>query len=177
MCQTLDSQLRINYRSACLAENVQWARAQANGSRVVVWANNAQLSMYNRDYQPLGEFLRRQYGAGYVNVGFAFHEGSFRALRPADPPAFFTAVAVPSVAGSYEQYFHAAGLPARPPCSTSAAPTFCLAPNGFMRICCSVTAPLNLTPNRLAATVSAANSTRCCTCPNPLRHRAYGRLD
>ncbi|MDF7813036.1 erythromycin esterase family protein [Hymenobacter sp. YC55] len=110
--QTLDSQLRINYRAACLAENVQWARAQADGGRVVVWANNAQLSTYDRDYQPLGEFLRRQFGAGYVNVGLAFHEGSFRALRPENPPAFFTAVAAPSAVGSYEQYFHAAGLPA-----------------------------------------------------------------
>lgn len=110
--QTLDSQLRFNYRAACLAENVQWARAQADGGRVVVWANNNQVSTYDRDYLTLGQCLRQQYSTNYVVVGLAFHEGSFRALRPEDPPAFFTASAMPAALGSYEHYFHAAALPA-----------------------------------------------------------------
>ncbi|HEX8427295.1 erythromycin esterase family protein [Hymenobacter sp.] len=109
---TISSGLRPHYRAACLAENVQWARTQADGGRVVVWANNNQIAMNDIDYLTAGQCLRRQYGLGYVAVGLAFHEGTFRALRPNNPPAFFTATAVPSAAGSYENYFHSAALPA-----------------------------------------------------------------
>ncbi|OON65628.1 erythromycin esterase family protein [Hymenobacter sp. CRA2] len=103
--------LSPSYRYACLAENLQWARAQASGGKAVVWSHNETLSTYNRDDETLGMQLRRQYGPDYLAVGLVFHEGSFRALRSDDPPAFITATAAPSAVGSYEHYFRAAALP------------------------------------------------------------------
>ncbi|MBD2714325.1 erythromycin esterase family protein [Microvirga sp. STR05] len=110
--QTMSSRFRFSYRAACLAENVEWARTQANGKGVAVWSHNTHLKTYDQDDTTLGEVLRRYYGAGYVAVGLLFHEGSFRALPSTEPPAFVTATAAPSSVGSYEHYFRAATLPA-----------------------------------------------------------------
>jgi erythromycin esterase-like protein len=109
---TLAASLRPSYRAACLAENLQWARQQAAGGKAVVWSHNESLATYNRDDETLGMQLRRQYGADFLAVGLAFHEGTFRALRAEEPPAFVTATAAPSAVGSYEHYFRAAALPA-----------------------------------------------------------------
>lgn len=109
---TLDASLRPSYRAACLAENLRWARTQAGGGKAVVWSHNESLATYNRDDETLGMQLRRQYGASFLAVGLAFHEGSFRALRAEEPPAFVTATAAPSAVGSYENYFRTAALPA-----------------------------------------------------------------
>ncbi|RAK63445.1 erythromycin esterase family protein [Hymenobacter edaphi] len=109
---TLAASLRPSYRAACLAENLQWARAQTSGGKAVVWSHNESLATYNRDDETLGMQLRRQYGADFLAVGLAFHEGTFRALRSEEPPAFVTATAAASAVGSYEHYFRAAALPA-----------------------------------------------------------------
>lgn len=110
--QTMSSRFRSGYRAACLAENVEWARTQANGKGVAVWSHNTNLKTYDLDDATPGEFLRRYYGSGYVAVGFLFHEGSFRALPATEPPVFVTATAAPASVGSYEHYFRAATLPA-----------------------------------------------------------------
>ncbi|GAB3838346.1 erythromycin esterase family protein [Hymenobacter jeollabukensis] len=109
---TLAASLRPSYRAACLAENLQWARQQTAGGKAVVWSHNESLTTYNRDDETLGMQLRRQYGPDFLAVGLAFHEGTFRALRAEEPPAFVTATAAPSAVGSYEHYFRAAALPA-----------------------------------------------------------------
>lgn len=109
--QTMDSRFRLSYRAACLAENLRWVRAQAAGSKVVVWGCNETLATYNRDDETLGLQLRRQYGSDFVSIGLAFGEGSYRALAATEAPTFVTAPAPAAPVGSYEHYFRAAGLP------------------------------------------------------------------
>jgi erythromycin esterase len=65
-------------RDRYMAENIQWLRGQAPaGTKMMLWAHNFHVS--NRA-GAMGSYLRSAYGAGYVNVGFAFGMGSFNAV-------------------------------------------------------------------------------------------------
>jgi len=73
------------YRDRAMAENVGWILAhEPAGTRMVVWAHNGHVN-YGADgagsgYTPMGECLRRSFGADYLNIGFVFNQGAFQAI-------------------------------------------------------------------------------------------------
>ncbi len=93
-------------RDECMARNVEWLLSHgATGTKVALWAHNAHVA---RQEGSLGGFLARRHGPDLVSFGFAFHEGRYNAVRDGRVQANN---AVPGIAGSAEEVFHAAGLP------------------------------------------------------------------
>jgi erythromycin esterase len=73
----------FDVRDRAMAENIAWLLDQEPpGARMVVWAHNGHVSL--RDpfgtVHPLGEHLRRRFGAAYLALGSLFERGSFQAL-------------------------------------------------------------------------------------------------
>lgn len=85
--------------------------------RVVVWAHNSHLGdarateMSRRGELNVGQLVREKYGRQAMLVGFTTHQGTVTAASDWDAPAERKNVR-PSLAGSYEELFHAA-LPER----------------------------------------------------------------
>jgi erythromycin esterase len=98
-------------RDRSMAENVQWLLQQAGPTaRMMLWAHNAHVANWPG---MMGSPLRAVYGADYVNLGFLFGTGSFRAIGPVGGSGsalgVWTASEVPK--GSIEAIFAAAGQP------------------------------------------------------------------
>jgi erythromycin esterase len=72
----------IEYRDRAMAENVGWILAhEPAGTRMVVWAHNGHINYStSTGYTPMGEYLRRTFGADYLNIGFVFNQGAFQAI-------------------------------------------------------------------------------------------------
>ena len=66
-------------RDRAMAENIEWIADQNPGTKIIVWAHNGHVG-----YLPLsntmGSYLKKDFGAQYMNFGFAFNQGSFRAF-------------------------------------------------------------------------------------------------
>jgi erythromycin esterase-like protein len=93
-------------RDASMAENAAWLLSRAPaGSKLILWAHNAHVS---RHADAMGSYLAARYGSGYMNLGFAFHEGSYIASERRGLDAF---PAMPSQPGSLEWALHRTGLP------------------------------------------------------------------
>jgi hypothetical protein len=70
-------------RDESMADNVDWIVKHNPGAKIVLWAHNGHVS--NTGYGStgsMGSHLRQMYGKQMVNFGFAFNEGSFRAVDP-----------------------------------------------------------------------------------------------
>ncbi len=92
-------------RDSCMAANVAWIREQhPPGTRIVLWAHNAHIG---RTSWAMGNHLTNRFGADYLPVGFAFHEGTYNAVNG----RLMENVARPSAPGSFEYVFHRAGIP------------------------------------------------------------------
>jgi erythromycin esterase len=73
----------FDVRDRAMAENVAWLLDQEPpGARMVVWAHNGHVSRCDpfAAVHPLGEHLRRRFGAGYLAIGFVFNRGAFQAI-------------------------------------------------------------------------------------------------
>jgi erythromycin esterase-like protein len=69
-------------RDESMADNVKWIADQNPGAKIIVWAHNGHVS--NNGYPgtvSMGSFLRAMFGGELVNFGFAFNQGSFRAIE------------------------------------------------------------------------------------------------
>ncbi|HXO29254.1 MAG TPA: erythromycin esterase family protein [Thermoanaerobaculia bacterium] len=73
---------QADYRDRAMAENVGWILAhEPAGTRMVVWAHNGHVNYgTGTGYTPMGENLRRAFGADYLNIGFVFNQGAFQAI-------------------------------------------------------------------------------------------------
>ncbi|QHT71615.1 erythromycin esterase family protein [Rhodocytophaga rosea] len=94
------------YRDACMADNLHYLLGKYPKEKVVVWAHNGHVSnqgMYV-DVRPMGRYLKDTYKEKYINVGFAFGQGSYRGIDPASGK-IATIKAEPAQVGSYEQFF------------------------------------------------------------------------
>jgi erythromycin esterase len=71
-----------DYRDRAMAENVGWILAhEPAGTRMVVWAHNAHVNYgAGAGNTPMGEWLRRSFGADYLTIGFVFNQGAFQAI-------------------------------------------------------------------------------------------------
>ena len=100
------------HRDDMMALNTDWILEQNPGAKMAIWAHNYHVS---RVPGAQGSHLARWYGASYVVLGFAFHEGKFSAL-PVLPNGSFGPlrndnVAATSFPGSVEYALHQTGLP------------------------------------------------------------------
>ncbi|MFE5853697.1 erythromycin esterase family protein [Streptomyces sp. NPDC056500] len=96
----------MRYRDQIMAENTVWWQRQT-GRRVLLSAHNGHVgyeSSNTAQYPKVqGAFLRDLVGDAYVNVGFTFGQGSFRALDLTDPAEPVRTFSVgPPEAGSAE---------------------------------------------------------------------------
>jgi erythromycin esterase len=95
-------------RAAFLAENLEWALAQAPpGARAVVWAHNAQVA---RAPGTLGGRLAARHGDELLVLGSAFHAGRYRAVHRGGGLGVHEAAT--STPGSVEWLLHQDGRPA-----------------------------------------------------------------
>lgn len=95
-------------RDRYMAANVEWILKQAPpGSKIVLWAHNGHVSRW---HEYMGAHLNKVYGKEMVVIGFAFHEGRYRATgsrsRPLDEYD-----AAPSYLGTIDWYLHQTGMP------------------------------------------------------------------
>jgi len=95
-------------RDRYMAENAGWWLDRMGGdAKMVLWAHNAHVST-----QPdwMGSHLRSRFGEQMRVFGFRFYQGSFTAVN-LDANNLGTYSFGPAPAGTYEDYFHSAGLP------------------------------------------------------------------
>lgn len=91
---------------------------QEDPAKIVIWAHNSHLGDASvtdmgqrRGELNLGQLMRERYERGEVfNVGFTTHSGSVAAADEWDAPGQRKVVR-PSLPGSYENVFHALGIP------------------------------------------------------------------
>ena len=68
------------WRDASMASNARWLLDQEpKGTRMVVWAHNAHVSLSESYAPPMGGHLARMLGPDYLAVGFLFDRGAFQA--------------------------------------------------------------------------------------------------
>lgn len=75
-------QVASNNRDLHMAENIQFLAADNPGTKWMVWAHNGHIGVGTNGVPNgtnLGAHLNQWLGAGYVNVGFGFGKGTFRA--------------------------------------------------------------------------------------------------
>lgn len=98
-------------RDRAMAENVKWMLDQEPaGTRIMLWAHNAHVASDGSQHEPMGEYLRSMYGPEFVNMGFVFGRGSFRAFDMTNnQEAEFTLGDPP--AGSVDATLAALGMP------------------------------------------------------------------
>ncbi|HET7232042.1 MAG TPA: erythromycin esterase family protein [Longimicrobium sp.] len=95
-------------RDRYMAENATWWLDQAGPEgKVMIWAHNAHVSTV---VPWMGSHLRARFGAEMRVLGFRFYQGTFNAVN-LDAQSFGAHTFGPAPAGSYESYFHSAGLP------------------------------------------------------------------
>jgi erythromycin esterase len=69
----------INWRDKCMADNVIWIKEQNPNSKLVLWAHNGHIMRLNQ-YQSMGLHLGKMPENDYITFGFAFFDGSYRAI-------------------------------------------------------------------------------------------------
>ena len=107
------SQMRTNEvtRDRSMADNVKWILDNNPGAKIVLWAHNGHVStLSGGGYEPMGASLRKMFGDQMVVFGFAFNQGSFRAVEPTKKGLVdFTVPPAPT--GSLDATFASAGIP------------------------------------------------------------------
>jgi len=99
-----------NARDEAMAENVKWIADHNPGAKIVVWAHNAHVGRgTNESFKPMGSYLSKWFGKDYVTLGFAFNEGSFRAVEVGKSLREFTVGSSPE--GSLDRALAATGIP------------------------------------------------------------------
>jgi erythromycin esterase len=97
-------------RDESMADNVKWIADQNPGAKIIVWAHNGHVS--NNGYSgtaSMGSFLRAMFGNQLINFGFAFNQGSFRAIEPGKGLHNFTVGQAPN--GTLDRTLASVGPP------------------------------------------------------------------
>lgn len=68
-------------RDRSMAANIAWILDQNPKAKVVLWAHDGHVAAGGLNHETMGTELRRRYGAQMVVFGFAFNQGSFRAVE------------------------------------------------------------------------------------------------
>ena len=101
----------ITNRDRHMAENVKWLLEKENaGSKVMLWAHNQHVAAdASLGFEPMGAHLRQMFPDEMVIFGFAFYEGSFRALEWGNGLKEFTVG--PATVGSLDSTLAKTDLP------------------------------------------------------------------
>jgi erythromycin esterase-like protein len=107
-----------NLRDEHMAGTIQSLLSHLDGGRtkIVVWAHNSHLGdarateMSQRGELNVGQLMREKFGGDAFLLGFSTYAGSVTAADDWDAPAKRKQVR-PGMAGSYEELFHATGIP------------------------------------------------------------------
>jgi len=109
-----------NLRDAHMVETAEtlarYLESVGEEPRIVVWAHNSHLGdarateMGEHGEWNIGQLLRERHGDAVLSVGFTTHAGTVTAASEWGVPAERKQVR-PSLPGSYEALFHAAGVP------------------------------------------------------------------
>jgi erythromycin esterase len=95
-------------RDESMAENVKWIADHNPGAKLVLWAHNGHVQYQAQGWHPMGEYLRKLFPGELFNFGFAFNQGSFRAVEPGKGLHEFTVATAPE--GSLDQTLAATGI-------------------------------------------------------------------
>ena len=103
-------------RDQYMAENIQWIlRHEGPDTRMVAWAHNGHVSTgedQRGGLRPMGSYLRQALGSDMVVFGFAFNEGSFRAVDAQNERTGLHPFTVgPAPEGSLDQTLARMGMP------------------------------------------------------------------
>jgi len=93
-------------RDDSMAANIRWILDQLPDARMVIWAHNGHVETSPGS---MGSALRRMYGSQMAIFGFAFNQGSFRAVERSAGLKNFTVP--PAPAGSLDATLASAGIP------------------------------------------------------------------
>ena len=97
-------------RDRSMADNIKWIMDNNPRAKIVLWAHNGHVSTaIGGGNDPMGASLRKMYGGQMVVFGFAFNQGSFRALEQTSGFRDFTVP--PAPAGSLDATLAATGIP------------------------------------------------------------------
>jgi erythromycin esterase-like protein len=97
-------------RDQSMAENIVWIAAQAPKRKVIVWAHNGHVAYGGyAGLDSMGGYLRETFGDRYMNFGFAFGQGAFRAVDPGKGLREFQVGPAPE--GSLDSALLASGMP------------------------------------------------------------------
>jgi hypothetical protein len=97
-------------RDQSMAENVKWIADHNPGAKLILWAHNGHIEYEGRGAShPMGDYLRKMFGSQLVNFGFAFDQGSFRAVEMGKGLHEFAVASAPE--GSLDRTLSAAGIP------------------------------------------------------------------
>jgi len=102
----------LTVRDKAMAENVKWLLDQeGRDAKIMLWAHNGHVSTTPQPGtpQPMGSHLRKEFGDQMVVFGFAFNQGSFRAVEPDKGMRTFTVGPAPE--NSLDQALASAGMP------------------------------------------------------------------
>jgi erythromycin esterase-like protein len=107
-----------NLRDQHMAGTIQslLTHLDSGRSKIVVWAHNSHLGdarateMSERGELNVGQLMREKFGDDTFLIGFTTYQGTVTAADDWDQPARRKRVR-PGLAGSYEELFHATGIP------------------------------------------------------------------
>jgi erythromycin esterase len=103
------------YRGEAMASNVEWLRTVHPNEKIVLWAHNTHVAFGAGadNLKSMGARLRERFGKQMYVVGFAFRQGTLRAIGLEDGKAKALSVyhAPPSPEGSGDAVLSAAGMP------------------------------------------------------------------
>ena len=84
-------------RDASMAQNIKWILDNSPDAKMVVWAHNGHVTTNAEgSFEPMGAALRRMFGGEMVVLGFAFNQGSFRAIDQTSGLVNFTVPPAPA---------------------------------------------------------------------------------
>ena len=111
--QMRDPAGRGEARDRGMADNVRWIADVAEpGSRIVVWAHNYHVNIFNDPFPWMGGHLEAALRKDYLPVGLMFHHGAFQAMDRTGAGRGLKEFAVgPPAAGTLEDTFERAGWP------------------------------------------------------------------
>jgi erythromycin esterase-like protein len=106
-----DMDTASDFRDESMAENIRWIADHNPGAKIVVWAHNAHVSWTYSHGNSLGGHLHSFFGPQIMNFGFAFNQGSFRAVDVANKSGVHPFTVTPAPEGTIDAAMAATGIP------------------------------------------------------------------
>ncbi len=94
------------YRDAQMAANIEWIASQHPNERIILWAHDQHI---NKIPGLMGSYLAGDFGSDYLALGSLFHAGFYNAEAP--NIGLVPNIAVASIPGCVEYFFHQSGVP------------------------------------------------------------------